>query len=141
MYCKVFLFFRFGDQKCRFRDIAIRAILRKTYELCYCVISETALPITKTKTLSNTKYPLKPGKTHLKNHFWPLRSGFSAIATYKTCISSKSPDGPILKFFVVTGEALALLELLLKLLVLFIFRHASVFSTYPCKLVSWLVSK
>ena len=31
--------------------------------------SETALPITETKK---------------RNHFWPLESGFSAIATYKT---------------------------------------------------------
>ena len=44
----------------------------------------------KTKTLCNTKYPPKPGKTHLRNHFWPLESGFSAIATYKTYIFSNA---------------------------------------------------
>ena len=49
------------------------------------------------KALFNTKYPLKLGENHLRNHFQPLESGFSAIATYKTRIFSKSPNGPILK--------------------------------------------
>ena len=56
-----------------------------------CDISETALPITetkKTKTLCNTKYPSEPGKTHLRNSFWPIESGFSAIATYKMHVFS-----------------------------------------------------
>ena len=60
-------------------------------------ISEKALPIKIPKTLFNTNYPPKPGKNHLRNHFQPLESGFSAIATYKTRIFSKSPNGPILK--------------------------------------------
>ena len=67
-------------------------------------ISETALPITETtkrKTHCNRKYPPKPRKTHLRNHFWPLESGFSAIATYKTRVFSKPSNGPILKFFLV----------------------------------------
>ena len=45
----------------------------------------------KTKTLCNRKYPPKPRKIHLRNHFWPLESGFLAIATYKTRVFSKSP--------------------------------------------------
>ena len=49
------------------------------------------------KTLFNTNYPPKPRKNHLRNHFRPLESGFSAIATYKTRIFSKSCNGPILK--------------------------------------------
>ena len=36
------------------------------------------------KTLFNTNYPPKPGENHLRNHFRPLESAFSAIATYKT---------------------------------------------------------
>ena len=35
------------------------------------------------------KYPPKCRKTHLRNHFWPLESGFLAIATYKACIFSR----------------------------------------------------
>ena len=66
----------------------------------------------KTKTLCNTKYPPYPGITHLRNHFWPLGSGFSAIATYKMYVFSKSPNGPILKFLLVTGEVIVLSELL-----------------------------
>merc|ERR1712208_248589 len=66
----------------------------------------------KTKTLCNTKYPLKPEKTHIRNHFWPLESGFSAIAAYKTYVFSKSPNGPILTFLLVTGEIMVLSELL-----------------------------
>ena len=58
----------------------------------------------KTKTLCNTKYPPKPRKTHLRNHFWPLESGFSAIATYKTYVFSKSSNVPILKFFLVIPD-------------------------------------
>ena len=27
--------------------------------------------------------PPKPGKPYLRNHFWPLKSGFLAIAGYK----------------------------------------------------------
>ena len=46
-----------------------------------------------------SKYPPKCGKTHLRNHFWPLKSGFSAIATYKTYVFSKSPHSPIFLFF------------------------------------------
>ena len=61
--------FRFGDRKCRFRDIAIR-----------------------------------PN---------------SAIATYETYVFSKSPNGPILKFLLVTGEVIVLSELLSDLPVLF----------------------
>ena len=45
--------------------------------------------------------PPKPGKTYLRNHFWPLKSGFLAIATYKTRVFSKPSNGPILKFFLV----------------------------------------
>ena len=41
-------------------------------------------PKQKTKTLCNTKYPPKPKKTHLRTHFCPLESAFSAIATYET---------------------------------------------------------
>ena len=36
----------------------------------------------KWRPLFNTKYPLKPRKSHLRNHFWPLESVFLAIATY-----------------------------------------------------------
>ena len=54
--------------------------------------------------LFNTKYPPKPRKTHLRNHFWPLESGFSAIATYKTYVFSKSSNVPILKFFLVIPD-------------------------------------
>ena len=57
----------------------------------------------KTKTLCNTKYPPKPGKTHLRNPFWPFESGFSAIATYKTYVFSKPPNSRILKFGILAG--------------------------------------
>ena len=50
------------------------------------------------KTLFNTNYPPKPGENHLRNHFRPLESVFSAIATYKTRDFSKSPKCPILIF-------------------------------------------
>ena len=66
----MFSFFRFGDRKCRFRDIAIR-----------------------------------PN---------------SAIATYETYVFSKSPNGPILKFLLVTGEVIVVSELLSDLPVLFV---------------------
>ena len=65
--------------------------------------------------------PPKPEKTHLRSHFWPLQSGFSAIATYKTRIFSKPPNGPILKFFLVAGEVIVLSELLSDHLALFLF--------------------
>ena len=104
MYCTVFSFFPFGDRKCRFRDIPICAILRKTYELRYLGNGTSDHRNEKTKTLCNTKYPPKPRKTHLRNHFWPLESGFSAIATYKTYDFSKSSKVPILKFFLVIPD-------------------------------------
>ena len=47
------------------------------------------------KTLFNTNYPPKPRKNHLRNHRRPLECGFSAIATYKTRIFSKSSHLPI----------------------------------------------
>ena len=75
----------------------------------------------KTKTLCNSKYPPKPRKTHLRNHFWPLESDFSAIATYETYVFSKSLNAPILKFLLVTGEVKVLSELLSDLPVFFIF--------------------
>ena len=45
----------------------------------------------------------------------------SAIATYKTRIFSKSPNGPILKKKLVAGEVMVLSELLSDLPVLLIF--------------------
>ena len=48
---------------------------------------------TKTKNgdlFHRPNYPPKSGKTHLRNHFRPLESGFSAIATYKMRVFSKS---------------------------------------------------
>ena len=66
----------------------------------------------KTKTLCNTKYPPKPRETHLRNH---------AIATYKTYVFSRSPNGPILTKKLVTGEVMVLPELLSDLPVLLIF--------------------
>ena len=38
------------------------------------------------KALFNTNFPPKLGKNHLRNHFRPLESVFSAIATYKTLV-------------------------------------------------------
>ena len=67
----------------------------------------------------------KPRKTHLRNHFWPLESGFSAIATYETYVFSKSPNGPVLKFLLVTGEVIVLSELLSDLPVLLVEAEAS----------------
>ena len=52
----------------------------------------------KTKTLCNRKYPPKPRKTHLRNHFCPLESGFLAIATYKTRVFSNALNSRFLKF-------------------------------------------
>ena len=75
----------------------------------------------KTKTLCNTKYPPKPGKTHFRNPFWPFENGFSAITTYKNIFFSKSPNGPISNFFLVTGEVMKILEQPSDLPVLFIF--------------------
>ena len=76
-----------------------------------CDISETALPITESKNSRKQtppKYPPKPRKTHLRNHFWPLESGFSAIATYKTYVFSKSSNVPILKFFLVIPDTFSI---------------------------------
>ena len=53
-------------------------------------ISETSLAITETKTLCNTKYPPKPKKTHLRNHFWPLESGFRSLLHTKVIISQNT---------------------------------------------------
>ena len=75
-----------------------------TYESLYLGNGTSDHRNEKTKTLCNTKYPPKPRKTHLRNHFWPLESGFSAIATYKTYDFSKSPNVPILKFFLVIPD-------------------------------------
>ena len=68
-----------------------------TYELLYLENGTSDHRNEKTKTLYNTKYPPKPGKTHLRNHFWPLESGFSAIATYKTYVFSNAPNSRISK--------------------------------------------
>ena len=46
------------------------------------------------KTLFNTKYPPKPGKNHLGNHFWPLKSGFSAIASM-LCTKREFSQNPL----------------------------------------------
>ena len=70
----------------------------------------------KTKTLCNTKYTPKPKKTHLRNHFWPLESGFSAIATYKTNIFSKSCNVPILNFFLVIPDTFSIPKSLTELM-------------------------
>ena len=75
-----------------------------TYELLYLGNGTSDHRNEKTKTLCNTKYPPKPRKTHLRNHFWPLESGFSAIATYKTYDFSKSSNVPILNFFLVIPD-------------------------------------
>ena len=48
------------------------------------------------------KVPPKAWENSTQNHFWPTESGFSAIATYKTYVFSKSPRCPIFNFFVVT---------------------------------------
>ena len=85
----------------------------------------------KTKTLCNTKYPPKPRKTHLRNHFWPLESGFSAIATYKTYVFSKSCNVTILKFFWWHLTPFPYQKAWRKWWG--ILRHASVSCTYPCK--------
>ena len=48
-------------------------------------ISETALLITISKFrkhFSTQTTPPKPGENHLRNHFWPLKSGFLVIDTY-----------------------------------------------------------
>ena len=79
-----------------------------TYELLYLGNGTSDHRNEKTKTLCNTKYPPKPRKTHLRNHFWPLESGFSAIATYKTYVFSKSPNVPILKFFLVIPDTFSI---------------------------------
>ena len=77
---------------------------RKTNESRYLGNGTSDHRNEKTKTLCNRKYPPKPRKTHLRNHFWPLESGFSAIATYKTYVFSKSSNVPILKFFLVIPD-------------------------------------
>ena len=69
--------------------------------------SRCTLPITETKNgdhFYRPKYPPKCGKTHLRNHFWPLESGFLAIAKYKTRISSKPSNLPI--FPLLGGESI-----------------------------------
>ena len=49
-YCKVFLFFRFGDRKCRFRDIAIR-----TYErMNFCPLESAFSAIATDETYDNS---------------------------------------------------------------------------------------
>ena len=55
-----------------------------TYELLYLGNGTSDHRNEKTKTLCNTNYPPKPRKTHLRTHFCPLESAFSAIATYET---------------------------------------------------------
>ena len=49
--------------------------------------------------------------------FW----GVLSIATYKTYVFSKSSNGPILKFFLVTGEVMVVSELLSDHFALFLF--------------------
>ena len=66
-----------------------------TYELLYLGNGTSDHRNEKTKTLCNRKYPPKPRKTHLRNHFCPLESGFSAIATYKTYDNFLGPQCPI----------------------------------------------
>ena len=100
--------FRFGDRKCCFPDIAIRTFYVKSRESPYLGNGTSDHQNEKAKTLCNTKYPPKPGKTHLRNHFWPLKSGFSAIATYKTYVFSKSSNVPILKFFLVIPDTFSI---------------------------------
>ena len=79
-----------------------------TYELLYLGNGTSDHRNEKTKTLCNRKYPPKPRKTHLRNHFWPLESGFSAIATYKTYVFSKSSNVPILNFFLVIPDTFSI---------------------------------
>ena len=94
-YCKVFSFFCFGDRT-------------NSDESLYLRNATSDHRNEKTKTLCNTKYPPKPRKTHLRNHFWPLESGFSAIATYKTYVFSKSSNVPILNFFLVIPDTFSI---------------------------------
>ena len=87
---KVVSVFHFGHWKCHFwypqnsQKGVILGILGEP---------KMALPMPETKNgdhFCRTKYPPKCGKTHLRNHFWPLEWSFSAIATYKTHVFSKS---------------------------------------------------
>ena len=50
------------------------------------------------KTFSNTKYPPRPVKNHLRNHFQLLKSGVSAIATYEMRIYSLGSQQNISSF-------------------------------------------
>jgi len=43
------------------------------------------------KILCNTNYPPKPRKNHLRNHFQPLKSGFSAILRIKRIFTQTPP--------------------------------------------------
>ena len=43
------------------------------------------------KTLFNTNYPSKPRKNHPRNHFRPLKSGFSAILRKKRIFTQTPP--------------------------------------------------
>ena len=53
----------------------------------------------KWRPLLNTKYPQKPGITHLRNHFWPIESVFWPLLCTKTAFSN-APNSRILKFWI-----------------------------------------
>ena len=55
----------------------------------------------KGRPLFNIKYSPKPGKIHLRMHFWPLESSFLAIASYKTAVFLRIPSLPNLLIFLV----------------------------------------
>ena len=59
--------------------------LRKMRELRYLGKGTSDHGNKKWRPLLNTKYPQKPGITHLRNHFWPIEIVFLAIAMYKNC--------------------------------------------------------
>ena len=94
------------------RKIARIAISRKRHFLS---------PKRKNENTLQYKVPPKTWENSPQKPILPFESGFSAIATYKTYIFSKSPNGPILKFCLVTGEVMRILEQPSDLPVLFIF--------------------
>ena len=88
------------------------------------------------KILCNTKYHPIPGKTHLRNHFWPLESVFSAIATYKTYVFSKSSNVLILNFFLVIPDTFSIPKSLTELMVDLIFLYTPSGAMWPAALSS-----
>ena len=76
LYCKVFSFFRFGDRKCRFRDIAIRAILRKIARIAISRKRHFRSPKRKNENTLQYKVPPKTWENSPQKPILAIRKWF-----------------------------------------------------------------